>query len=155
MQERVLVVEQQVVHRPECFLCGGGLGCLGSELGMGMNVVQRQVAPDVSDVAELAQELSDERLGLPAVGAFEVAVLDDRDGRFERSADVVAFRIDLDVEVDERLVGAEQGVYPGAPREQRRGSKEEPRDDRRAKGGAEDAELRLLKLRPIEREGRD
>ena len=37
--ERVLVVEQQVVHRPERFLCCGCLGCLGSELGMGMNVV--------------------------------------------------------------------------------------------------------------------
>jgi hypothetical protein len=134
--ERVLVVEQQVVHRPERVLVGGGFGCLGSELGMGMNVVQRQVAPYVADVAELAQELSDERLGLSAVRAFEVAVLDDCDGCFERPADVIAFRIDLDVEIDERLVGAEQGVYPGTPREQRRGSKQEPRNDRRAKGGA-------------------
>src|SRR3712207_7528408 len=48
--ERVLVVEQQVVHRPERVLCGGGLGGLGSELGLGMDIVQRQVAPDVADV---------------------------------------------------------------------------------------------------------
>src|SRR3954471_12701820 len=143
------------MHRPERVLDGGGLGCLGSELSLGMDIVQWQVTPDVADVTEVAQELSDDRLGLSAVGAFEVAVLDDRDGCFDRPADMVAFRIDLDVEVDERLVGAEQGVYPGALREQRRGAKQEPRDDRRAKGGAEDTELRLLQLRSLERKGRD
>jgi hypothetical protein len=42
---------------------------------VGMNIVQRQVAPDVANIAELTQELSDDRLGLSAVGAFEVAVL--------------------------------------------------------------------------------
>src|ERR671917_2630323 len=110
--ECFLLVEQQVVHLPERALFGGCLGCLGSELGLGMDIAQRQVAPDVADVAELAQELSDERLRLSAVGAFEVAVLDNRDGRFERAPDVVAFRIDLGVEVDERVVGAEQGAYP-------------------------------------------
>src|ERR687889_245234 len=78
--ECVLVVEQQVVHLPERTLFGGCLGCLGSELGLGMDIAQRQVAPDVEDVAELAQEFSDERLGLSAVGAFEVTVLDDCDG---------------------------------------------------------------------------
>src|SRR5215213_11479974 len=78
--ECVLVVEQQVVHIPERALFGGGLGCLGSELGLGVDIAQRQVSPDIANVAELAQELSDERLGLSAVGTFEVAVLDDRDG---------------------------------------------------------------------------
>ena len=73
------------------------------------------MAPDVADVAELAQKLSDERLGLSAVGAFEIAVFDDRDGCFDGSADMVAFRIEPDVEIDERIVGAEQGVYPDAP----------------------------------------
>src|SRR5918992_5406870 len=114
-----------------------------------MDIVQRQVAPDVADVAEVAQELSDERLGLSAVGAFKVAVLDDCDGCFKRPADVVAFRIDLDVEIDERLVGAEQGAYPGAPGEQRRGANQEPRYYRRADGGAEDAKLRLLQPRLV------
>src|SRR5919107_3414170 len=71
--ERVLVVEQKVVHLPEGVLFCSCLGSLGSKLGLGMDIVQRQVAPDVADVAELAQELSDEWLGLPAVGAFEVA----------------------------------------------------------------------------------
>ena len=51
--ECVLVVEQQIVHLPERALCGG-LGCLGSELGLGMDIAQRQVSPDVADIAELA-----------------------------------------------------------------------------------------------------
>ena len=71
-----------------------------------MDIVQRQVAPDVANITEVAQELSDERFGLSAVGAFEVAVLDDRDGRFYGPADVVALCVDLGVEIDERLVGA-------------------------------------------------
>ena len=45
-----------------------------------MDIAQRQVAPDVADVAHLAQELSDERLGLATIGTLEVAILDDRDG---------------------------------------------------------------------------
>src|SRR4051794_41960874 len=74
--ERVLVVEQQVVHRPERVLCGGSLCSLGSELGVGMDVVQRQGAPDVSDVAELPQQLPDQRLRLSPRGGFQSARLD-------------------------------------------------------------------------------
>ena len=36
--QRVLVVEEQVVHRPERVLGGGGLGGLGRELGVGVHV---------------------------------------------------------------------------------------------------------------------
>ena len=110
--ERVLVLEQEVVHLPERALLGGGLGGLRGELSVGVDVVQRQVPPDVADVAEVAQELADDRLRLPAVGALEVAVLDDRDRRLERPADVVALGIDVDVEVDERLRRAEQRADP-------------------------------------------
>ena len=38
--ECVLVVQQQIVHIPERVLFGGGLGCLGSELGLEMDIVQ-------------------------------------------------------------------------------------------------------------------
>ena len=153
--KRVLVLEQEVVHLPERALVGGRLGGLGGELGVRVDVVERQVPPDVADVAEVAQELADDRLRLAAVGALEVAVLDDRDRRVERPADVVALRIDVDVEVDERLGGAEQGADPQAPRQQRRGAEEQPGEERRAEGGAEDAELRLLELRAVEGERRD
>ena len=46
----VLVVEQQVVHRPERALRGRRLGGLGGELGLRVDVGQRQVPPDVADV---------------------------------------------------------------------------------------------------------
>ena len=114
--EGVLVVEQQVVHLPERALVGGGLGGLRGKLGVGMDVAERQVPPDVADVAEVAEELADDRLRLPAVGTLEVAVLDKRDRRLERPANVVALRIDVDVEVDERLRGAEQRPDPQPPR---------------------------------------
>ena len=79
-----------------------------------------QVPPDVADVAEVAQQLADDRLGLPAVGAFEVAVLDDGHRRVDRPADVVALRIDVDVEVDERLARFRAGHGSVPPREQAR-----------------------------------
>ena len=76
-RERVLVVEQQVVHLPERSLLGGRLGRLGRELRARVDVGQRQVAPDVADVAEVGEQLADDRLGPAAVRALEVAVLDD------------------------------------------------------------------------------
>ena len=112
--ERVLVVEQEVVHLPERALVGGRFRGLRGELRVRVDVVERQVPPDVADVAEVAQQLADDRLRLPAVRALEVAVLDHRDGRVERPADVVALRVDVDVEVDERLGRAEQGADPEA-----------------------------------------
>ena len=95
--KRVLVPEQQVVHLPERALIGRRLGGLGGELGVRVDVVERQVPPDVSDIAEVGQQLPDDRLRLPAVGALEVAVLDDRHRRVDRPADVVALRIDRSI----------------------------------------------------------
>jgi ssRNA-specific RNase YbeY (16S rRNA maturation enzyme) len=72
-----------------------------------VDIVQRQVSPDVADIAKVAEELADDRLRLTAVGAFEIAVLDNRDRRVDRSTNVVALGVDVDVEVDERLGGSE------------------------------------------------
>ena len=107
--QTILVVEQQVVHLPEGSLLGGGLGCFRGHLGARVNVAQRQVPPDVADVTEVAEELADDRFRLTAVGTLEVAVLDKRDGRLERPAKMVPFRIDLVVEVDERLRACRAG----------------------------------------------
>ena len=68
---------------------------------------------------------------------------------------MIALRVDVDVEVDERLRGSEQGADPQPPRQQRRRAEQQPGDERRAERGAEDAELRLLELLPVERERRD
>ena len=59
--------EQEIVQLPERTLLRRGLGSLGGELRIRMHVVQRQVAPHVADVAEVAEELADDRLGLAAV----------------------------------------------------------------------------------------
>jgi Na+/H+ antiporter 1/DSBA-like thioredoxin domain-containing protein len=57
------------------------------------------------------------------------AVLDDRDRRVDRSAHVVALRIEIDVEVSERLAGSEQGPGARTPRQQRRRPEEHPGQD--------------------------
>src|SRR2546430_2135549 len=56
--ERVLVAEQQVVHLPERALLGRSLGGLGRNLGARVDVVQRQVPPDVAHVAEVGEQLA-------------------------------------------------------------------------------------------------
>ena len=86
-----------------------------------MDVAERQVPPDVPHVGEVGEELADDRLGLPAVRALEVAVLDDGDGRVDRPANVIPLRVDVDVEVDDRLRRAEQRADPQPPREERGG----------------------------------
>ena len=84
--QRVLVLEQQVVHLPELALRRRRLGRLGRELGVRVDVGERQVAEDVAQVvAELRHDLAHDRLGAAAEGALEVAVLDERDGRARRS----------------------------------------------------------------------
>ena len=90
----VLVVEQLVVHRPELALAGGGLGGLGGELRVRVHVGERQVPPHVAQVTVAGQQLADHRLGPAAVGAFEVAVLHQRDRCPVRAAHMIAFGID-------------------------------------------------------------
>jgi hypothetical protein len=64
-----------------------------------VDVGQRQVPPDVADVAEIAKELANHRFRLPAVGTLEIAVLNKSDRSRERPANVVPLRIDIDVEI--------------------------------------------------------
>ena len=143
------------MHLPESPLVGRRLRGFRGELSVRVDVVERQVPPDVADVAEVTQKLPHDRLRLPAVRALEVAVLDHRDRRLERAANVVALRIDVDIEVDERLSRTEQRANPEAARKQRRRTEEQPGEERSAEGGAQDAELCLLELRPLEGERRD
>jgi hypothetical protein len=51
--ERVLVLEEQIVHFPESVLSCCGFCCLRGALCVGVDVAQRQVSPDVADVAEV------------------------------------------------------------------------------------------------------
>jgi len=146
------VFEQQVVQLPELPLVRGRLGRLCRELGARMDVCQRQMAPDVAQVAEVPEQLADDRLGLAAVRALEVAVLDQGDGRLRRAAQVVALGVDRIGEIDDRRRRSEQGPDPQPPREHRGPAENEPGEERGAERGREDAELRLLELLPVERE---
>ena len=117
---------------------GRGLGGFGGELGVRVDVVQRQVPPDVADVAEVTQELTHDRFRLSAVGALEVAVLEDGDRGVDRPANVVALRVDIDVEVDEWLRDSEQSADP-----QPRGSSAVARKSSQVRSAAPIAALRM------------
>src|ERR1700722_2410615 len=104
---RLLLGQQHVVELPELALRRGRLSCFGGELRTGMNIVEREVAPHVTEVvAERGEQLAHDRLRLPAVRALEVAVLDQSDERVVRSADMVASRI--------HVVGKVENVRGGA-----------------------------------------
>src|SRR6266508_6510408 len=115
-----------------------------------MDVAQREVPPDVADVAELPQQLAHHRLGPPAVRALEVAVLDNRDGSVDRAAEAVALRVDVDVEIDQRLRCSQQRADAQAAGQPRGRAEEQPREQPRTESGAEDADLRLLEPPPVE-----
>ena len=65
-----------------------------------MDVLERQVAPDIADVAKIGQQLAHDRLGLTAVWALEVPVLDNGHRGLGGSAQVVALGIDRYCQVD-------------------------------------------------------
>jgi hypothetical protein len=64
---------QQVVHGPERSLPISGLGRLGTQRCVRVHVGQRQVSPDVPEVAEVGEKCPYDGLGPPSVGALEVA----------------------------------------------------------------------------------
>ena len=152
----VLVREQPVVHLPERALRRRRLRRLGRHLGVRVDVGERKVPPDVAQlVAERVEQLADDDLRLPAVRALVVAVLDERDGRGLRAADVVALGIDVVGEVEQRVRGAADLARPdrlGQPRER---PEDGPAHERREDRGAEHAELRLVERLPFEGDRRD
>ena len=94
---------------------------------MAVDVGERQVAPDVADVGEIAEQLAHDRLGAPAVGTLEVPVLDDGHRPIAGAADVIALGIDLGREVREQVGVAEQGAVAAQLREQVRDPEGRPR----------------------------
>ena len=117
-----------------------------------MDVGQRQVPPDITEIADIGEQLPNDRLRLTAERALEVAVFDERHFRLVRPADVVALRIHRNRKVDELIRGAEERADPQLDRELCGGPEQNPgrrgRDDR----GGEHPELRLGERRPRERE---
>jgi hypothetical protein len=84
------------VHEPERALPISGLG---AQRCVGVHIGQRQVSPDVSEVAE-AGEMARTTLCLAAVVALEVAVLHQGHLRIRWAADVIAVVLNRHGEVD-------------------------------------------------------
>ncbi len=77
--ERLLAVEQQLVHVPEPALPGGGLGCAGRGEGVRVDAGQREMPEREPHVpAQLAFDLLDRVERLTRVRALVIAVLDDQ-----------------------------------------------------------------------------
>ena len=121
-----LGLQQHVVHLPERVLLGRGLDGLGGQLGARVDVVQRQVAPHVAQLGVAGEQLADDRLGLAAVGALEVAVLDEGHRGLARAADVVAVGVDRGGEVDDERRGAEERARAGALWQQQGRAEDDP-----------------------------
>jgi hypothetical protein len=68
---------------------------------------------------------------------------------------VIALGRDVDIEIDERLRRAEEGADSRAGGEQRSRPEEQPGQERCHERGAEDPELCLLELAPVEGKRRD
>lgn len=107
--------------------------------------------PDVPDVAEVREQVADDRLGLPAVGALEVPVLDDGDHGVMGAADVVPLGIHGFGQVLQLLRPAEQRPAPQGPGQPGQYEGDEPGQDEGEDHGAEDADLGLGELLPCER----
>ena len=126
-QQLVLMAEQGVVHVPEASLRARGLGRLGRHLRARVDVAERQMAPDVSElVSEGVQQLADDRLGLAAVGALVVAVLDQHHRGVMAAAEMVDIGVDVVGEVEQLLGGAAQLARARGGGDQRDGAKGRP-----------------------------
>ena len=154
--KRALVVHQHVVHLPELALDGRRLGGLGGQLRVRVDLGERQVPEDETQLAVLADHPADGGLCLPAVRALEVTVLDEGDeGVLLRAADVVALRVDRHRQVGDRGCRAEQRPQPCPRREAVEAAEDQPGEQRRADRAGQDAQLGLGELRAAERQRGD
>src|SRR6202030_2202541 len=90
-----------------------------------------------------------------AVGALEVAVLNDGDRCPGGAANAVAGRVNGGAEVSDDLGGAEQGADLQPGWQEADGAEDQPGDRRRGEHGGQYAELGFPQLRAGEGQGRD
>jgi hypothetical protein len=92
--QRLLTVQQQLVHGPEAALERGRLGQMGGGQGMRMDAGQGKVPKHEPELAaELLLQLLDGAEGHAAVGTFIVAVLDQGDRCPLPAAPMVVVRV--------------------------------------------------------------
>src|SRR6266536_5850423 len=88
--KRMLVVEDVIMHLPELTLSCGGFGSQSRVQRVGMDLGEREVAKDKAQLLpELLLDRSHDGRRLAGVGAFVVAILDQRDSGCCRSLTVV------------------------------------------------------------------
>ena len=146
------------MHLPERALGGGGLGRLGGELGVRVDVVERQVAPDVAQVVAEVESSSSRITGSawPQYGHSKSPYSTQRHGRVVGAADVVALGVDVLGEVEQVVGGAARSGARAPRRAAARSRGRRPRPSSGATSAAgEHAELRLLELLAVEGEARD
>ena len=80
--ERLLMLEEGVVHLPEAPLSGAGFRSLGRVLRVRVNGLERKVAEDKTKIrAELALDHLQNRMGAAAMRTLEVPVLHEGESR--------------------------------------------------------------------------
>ena len=126
--ERVLALEQQVVHLPERALLCRRLRRLGRPLRVRVDVVQRQVPPRRSRHRRCSRSSSRTTgSAWPQYGHSKSPYSSTVTGASTRAADVVALRVDRIGEVDDQVRRAEQHPDPLPPRQPLRREDEQPR----------------------------
>ena len=114
-RQLVLMVEKLVVHRPEVARAAAASVASAASCAFGWTSLSGQVTPYVAKVvAERAEELANHDLGLAAVRALVVAVLDQRHRRVLGASNVVALGVDLVGEVEQLLGGTGDLTRPEA-----------------------------------------
>src|SRR6202158_6646089 len=89
--KRILVREEQVVHFPELALSRRGLGDLRGVLPVRMDLRQREMTEGHAQLApDGFHQSGDDWLRRAAIGAFEIAVLHERNRGRPRPPDVIA-----------------------------------------------------------------
>ncbi|ALK96316.1 hypothetical protein AM586_08515 [Massilia sp. WG5] len=86
VHDLALLFVQHVVHVPELAFAGGGLGRFRRRLGQRVKLRQRQVAEDQANPTQLVRQLRQRAVGPRAIGALEVAILDQGQRRILRAA---------------------------------------------------------------------
>src|ERR1022692_2825447 len=93
ISERVLVLEQEVVHLPELSLCAGRFGGFGRVLRVRMRIDQWKISKgEAQAIAQTLLNRFDDRVNFTAKWALVVAVFNERDGRVNGTLKVIALR---------------------------------------------------------------
>src|SRR5260370_12800680 len=88
--EAILAFKKEMVKFPEFPVRASKLRCFRGGLLMGMYFVQREIPKyEAQALAKVFLNALDDRIGMPAMGAFVVAILDQSEGSVFVALDVI------------------------------------------------------------------